>query len=173
MALKSLGATLGLIPVIVTGETVGEGNGTEQTFVLDYNNVRPGTLVVYFDGVATESYTPDLAAGTFVATPGNEVVVTADYISGPDTKLLEAGDGETALIFNLHADNIDTEDDATITLWRKKADGSEKYYAHDVNIPVHAACKPVAGTIVLEAGDELHAYASAIEAVDLNLEYKV
>ena len=173
MALKGIGVTLGLIPVVVSGEEVGTGDGTEKTFTLDYNNVRAGTLVVYFDGTPTESFTPNLAEGTFVATPGDTVAVTADYISGPDTNILEAGEGQTVLVFNAHVGNKDGVSDATLTLWRKKAGGSEKYYSYDVNIPVHSTYKPVSGTIVLEAGDELHAYASAINAIDLNLEYKV
>ncbi len=176
MPLKSIGFTLGLAPVVVTGEEVATADGTETNFVLAHNTVREGTLVVYGDDVEIESgYTPNYADGEidFDTAPEDGVELTADYVAGPSTKLLEAGTGETVLVFGCQAANIDDTDDATVTLYRLKDGSVERYFAKDYNLPVHAPLKPLAATIVLEDGDELHGYASAIDAIDVNLEYKV
>lgn len=176
MPLKSIGYTLGLAPVVVTGEAVGTGDGTETNFTLDYNTVREGTLVVYGDDTEiTSGYTPNYADGEidFDTAPANGVEITADYVAGPSTKLLEAGTDETVLVFGCQAANIDDTDDATVTLYRLKDGSVERYFTKDYNLPVHSPLKPLAGTIVLEDGDELHGYASAIDAVDVQLEYKV
>ena len=176
MPLKSIGFTLGLAPVVVTGEEVATADGIETNFILAHTHVREGTLTVYGDDVEiTTGYTPSYAAGEFdfATAPANGVVLTADYVAGPSTKLIEAGTGETVLVFGCQAANIDDTDDAAVTLFRLKDGSVERYFVKDYNLPVHAPLKPLAATIVLEDGDELHGYASAIDAVDVNLEYKV
>lgn len=173
MALKSLDITLDIKPVVVTNESIGTGNDLEQTFNLTHTNIRSGTLIVKFNGTPTDSYTANLLEGTVTATPSTGVAVTVDYISGNDTLLIKAPSDKTIIIFTLSSANIDDTDDSTLTLYRIKNGGSIKYFAKDYNIPVHSAYKPLSGTIVLEANDELHAYSSAINSIDINMEYKI
>jgi hypothetical protein len=74
-------------PTVVTGEAVGTGDGTTDTFNLDYGNVISGSATIYVDGVdAAGHYTLTLASGEIVFgsgyIPALDEAVTADYAYG-------------------------------------------------------------------------------------------
>jgi len=68
----------------VVGETIGTGDGTEDTFYTYYAPVAAGSYTVYVDGVAateTTEYVMTAATGTiaFVAAPAANEVISVDY----------------------------------------------------------------------------------------------
>jgi uncharacterized protein (TIGR02217 family) len=75
-----------------SGEYIGTGNGSSQDFQLVKNYTRGavnrtrkitrpvnGTVVIYFDGIPTGSYTLDYETGIVTASPANGVLVHADF----------------------------------------------------------------------------------------------
>jgi hypothetical protein len=74
-------------PTDVTGEAVGTGDGTTDTFTLDNENIVSGSATVYVDGVsAAGNYSLTLATGEIVFNSGSipalDEAITADYSYG-------------------------------------------------------------------------------------------
>ena len=69
---------------VVAGEPVGTGDASDTTFYLHYAPITADSQTIYLDGVAqteTTHYTMNDTTGliTFVAAPGSDVAITADY----------------------------------------------------------------------------------------------
>ena len=82
-------AYTGIKDIVVTGEEVGEGDGTEIEFYLANTNIITGSQDIYLAGVKktlTTDYTIDIITGkiTFVVAPADEIAITADYDLGLD-----------------------------------------------------------------------------------------
>ena len=166
MAFKRITTKLHMEPVTVTGEAVGTGDTSAVTFALAHHTIQSGSLTVYLDGVETTDYTADLAAGeiTFNAAPGTGVAITADYVAGYDSTVLTAT-GETVII-GLQVANVDAASSAAVTV--RIGDIRQ---CNAVAVPVNAAVSPVAGKLVLVAGDILHVTASADDMLELTLSH--
>lgn len=166
MAFKRITKKLYMELVTVTGEAVGTGDTSTVLWSLAHHTIQAGSLAVYLDGVVTTEYTADLAAGeiTFNAAPGTGVAITADYVAGYDSKVLTAT-GETVII-GLQVANVDAASAAAVTV--RIGDIRQ---CSAIPVPVNAAVSPVAGKLVLVAGDVLHVTASADDMLELTLSY--
>ena len=166
MAFKRITKKLHMEPVTVTGKAVGTGNATTVLFALAHHTIQSGSLTVYLAGVATTDYTADLAAGeiTFNTAPGTGVAITADYTAGYDSTVLTAT-GETVII-GLQVANVDAASAAAVTV--RIGDIRQ---CNAVAVPINAAASPIAGKLVLVAGDVLHVTASADDMLELTLSY--
>lgn len=65
-------------PGLITGESVGTGDGVTTEFTLAHTPIS-GSLTVKLDGEATTEYTLDGATITFNTVPAEGVLITADY----------------------------------------------------------------------------------------------
>jgi len=166
MAFKRITKKLHMEPVTVTGEAVGTGDATTVLFALAHHTIQAGSLTVYLDGVVTTDYTSDLAAGeiTFATAPDTDVAITADYVAGYDSTVLTAT-GETVVI-GLQVANVDAASAAAVTM--RIGDIRQ---CNAIPVPVNAAVSPIAGKLVLLAGDVLQMSASADAMLELTLSY--
>jgi len=165
MAFKRIIRKIYMEPVSVTGEAVGTGDTSTVLFSLAHHTIQSGSLTVYLDGVETTDYTADLAAGeiTFATAPDTDVAITADYTAGYDSTVLTAT-GETVII-GLQVANVDAAS-AAVTV-----QVGDIRQCNAISVPVNAAVSPVAGKLVLVAGDVLHVTASADDMLELTLSY--
>lgn len=166
MAFKRIIRNIYMEPVTVTGEAVGTGDTSTVLFSLAHHTIQAGSLTVYLDGVVTTEYTADLAEGeiTFATAPGTGVAITADYVAGYDSTVLTAT-GETVII-GLQVANVDAASAAAVTV--RIGDIRQ---CNAVAVPINAAASPIAGKLVLVAGDVLHVTASADDMLELTLSY--
>jgi hypothetical protein len=101
----------------VTGESVGTGDGTEDTFTLDYWPI--GTVTMYVNGIEETDFSQDgndPRIIVFDSPPGNTLSVTADYIKAPDPVALnwEAQISGNPITVPDESDNVDNK-----VLWVK------------------------------------------------------
>lgn len=73
-----------IVGEVIDGESLGDGDGTEQIFQTDLYPIDPEGIVLYFDDVPTESYTIDVDSGAVTCTAANGVAVTIDYTKATD-----------------------------------------------------------------------------------------
>lgn len=66
----------------VTGESLGTGDGTVKSYMI--GPVKPGSVMLYFDGSPTTDYSIDYESGAVTCTTGEGVAVTIDYTEATD-----------------------------------------------------------------------------------------
>lgn len=69
---------------VITGESLGTGDGEQQTYTVSHYPVKLDSVTLYFDGTPTSSYTIDYDTGTVTCAPAEGVVVTIDYTEATD-----------------------------------------------------------------------------------------
>ena len=113
----------------------------------------------------TTDYTADLAAGeiTFTTAPGTGVDITADYTAGYDPTVIVAPVGFIHL--GLQVANVGAES-AALTMRV-----NDIRQCKGTPIGVGASLNPIAGKLVLLAGDVLQMSASADDMLELTLSY--
>lgn len=76
----------------------------------------------------------------------------------------------TAVVLLCQVANIDGTNTANVNVtYYDSSQTSNKYLAYTINVPADAAINPIGGKLVLEAGDQLRAWANATGDLDIVL----
>lgn len=87
-----------------------------------------------------------------------------------DTSVYSPGAGETAIIIHAQVANVDGTNAANLfmDLYDSSATTASAL-VHELAVPADTAINPIGGKLVLEASDELRAWASAVSDLELTL----
>ncbi len=94
----------------------------------------------------------------------------ADLGNSADTAVYTCPASTTAIIVHCQVANIDGTNaaDLYMDLFDTSASAA-KALAHEISVPADSALNPIGGKLVLEAGDELRAWAGAASDLEITL----
>jgi hypothetical protein len=94
--------------------------------------------------------------------------INADLGTSADTVIYTCPSSTTAIVILCQVANIDGSDSADLMMdYYDSSATSAKALAHTVAVPGDTAINPIGGKLVLEAADELRAWASAASDLEI------
>tara|TARA_R100000742_G_C4234018_1_gene54977 strand:+ start:338 stop:667 length:330 start_codon:yes stop_codon:yes gene_type:complete len=94
--------------------------------------------------------------------------VNADLGTSADTSIYQCPSSTTAIVILCQVTNVDGTNAATVTMDYYDSSATQaKALASTISIPADSAFNPIGGKLVLEAGDQLRAWAGAASDLEI------
>ena len=96
--------------------------------------------------------------------------VNADLSTSADTSIYQCPASTTAIVILCQVANVDGTNSADVYVdYYDSSTTTAKALAHTVAVPADSSLNPIGGKLVLEAGDQLRAWASAASDLEIVL----
>ena len=94
--------------------------------------------------------------------------VNADLGTSANTSIYQCPSSTTAIVILCQVANVDGTNAATVNVDYYDSSATQaKALAHTISVPADASFNPIGGKLVLEAGDQLRAWASAASDLEI------
>ena len=94
--------------------------------------------------------------------------VNADLGTSADTSIYQCPSSTTAIVILCQVANVDGTNAATVNVDYYDSSATQaKALAHTISVPADSSFNPIGGKLVLEAGDQLRAWASAASDLEI------